>query len=439
MANQEQLKILKQGVEVWNKWREENPDVTIDLSAAQLQGFDFSSYNLSNANLYKINLANCRLYNVKFNDSNMKGAFFRGASINFVEFKRADILGGIFVGIKDFKYVDFQEANLINSSFENTIIESGYFAWAKLNGVNFNNASLAKADFYLAIARNANFCGANLKYANLQFMDISFSDFSNACITGVNLYGTSRFEWKIRNVKCDYIFFSEKGKDWDRRVPSKREFKKSEFEMLYKHVPSIELVFEKGMDILDPALLAYIAEEFKEKHPKLGLALQQINTKGLHPSAVFEIAAESLGKEAETSILKELNEIKADRDRLMGIVTSLVTNNSLLINSNNQLSENNRVLVSTQEKLINANRELLDKIEFKPDMGISEQQFQELKQNFLEIKEGVLIGMVELYHKIDDKEVNEKTVIDYAAQHGITVLQGAGGSALFEILRQITT
>ena len=31
MANKEHLKILKQGVEAWNKWREENPDVKPDL------------------------------------------------------------------------------------------------------------------------------------------------------------------------------------------------------------------------------------------------------------------------------------------------------------------------------------------------------------------------------------------------------------------------
>ena len=31
MANEEQLSILKQGVEVWNKWRKENPNVRIDL------------------------------------------------------------------------------------------------------------------------------------------------------------------------------------------------------------------------------------------------------------------------------------------------------------------------------------------------------------------------------------------------------------------------
>ena len=32
MANQEHLDFLKQGVEVWNQWREENPDIHPDLS-----------------------------------------------------------------------------------------------------------------------------------------------------------------------------------------------------------------------------------------------------------------------------------------------------------------------------------------------------------------------------------------------------------------------
>lgn len=36
MANEEQLKVLKQGVEVWNKWREENPKTAIDLSKTHL-------------------------------------------------------------------------------------------------------------------------------------------------------------------------------------------------------------------------------------------------------------------------------------------------------------------------------------------------------------------------------------------------------------------
>ena len=37
MANEEHLEILKQGVDVWNRWREENREVRPDLSAADLR------------------------------------------------------------------------------------------------------------------------------------------------------------------------------------------------------------------------------------------------------------------------------------------------------------------------------------------------------------------------------------------------------------------
>jgi hypothetical protein len=37
MANEEHLKILKQGVEAWNKWRKGNPASEPDLSEAKLR------------------------------------------------------------------------------------------------------------------------------------------------------------------------------------------------------------------------------------------------------------------------------------------------------------------------------------------------------------------------------------------------------------------
>jgi Pentapeptide repeats (8 copies) len=38
MANPHHLEILKQGVEVWNKWREENRNIVADLEGANLEG-----------------------------------------------------------------------------------------------------------------------------------------------------------------------------------------------------------------------------------------------------------------------------------------------------------------------------------------------------------------------------------------------------------------
>jgi len=37
MANEEHLKILKQGVDVWNKWRDINPDVIAYLVEAEIR------------------------------------------------------------------------------------------------------------------------------------------------------------------------------------------------------------------------------------------------------------------------------------------------------------------------------------------------------------------------------------------------------------------
>ena len=51
MANEEHLNILKQGVKVWNKWREENDEIRPDLDEANLVGANLSKANLFNASL----------------------------------------------------------------------------------------------------------------------------------------------------------------------------------------------------------------------------------------------------------------------------------------------------------------------------------------------------------------------------------------------------
>ena len=40
MADEEHVALLKQGVVVWNKWREENPDIRLDLIGADLNRAD---------------------------------------------------------------------------------------------------------------------------------------------------------------------------------------------------------------------------------------------------------------------------------------------------------------------------------------------------------------------------------------------------------------
>ena len=52
MINQQQLDLLKQGVAtIWNKWREEHPDATIELSGVDLSGANLAEVNLAGADL----------------------------------------------------------------------------------------------------------------------------------------------------------------------------------------------------------------------------------------------------------------------------------------------------------------------------------------------------------------------------------------------------
>ena len=60
MANEEQLAILKQRVEVWNEWREENPEEWIDLWGAKLGEANLSGAILSRANLSDAELSGAK-------------------------------------------------------------------------------------------------------------------------------------------------------------------------------------------------------------------------------------------------------------------------------------------------------------------------------------------------------------------------------------------
>ncbi len=51
MADEKQLEILKRGVDAWNRWREKNYGLSIDLSGADLRDANLRGADLSGANL----------------------------------------------------------------------------------------------------------------------------------------------------------------------------------------------------------------------------------------------------------------------------------------------------------------------------------------------------------------------------------------------------
>lgn len=81
MANEEHLAILKKGVEVWNKWRKENPEVKPDISYEYLRDEKLGDANFSGADLTAVDFSYTELAN----------ADFSGARLSFTVFVNVDL------------------------------------------------------------------------------------------------------------------------------------------------------------------------------------------------------------------------------------------------------------------------------------------------------------------------------------------------------------
>ena len=79
MANEEHLKILKQGVEAWNEWRKKNPQITPDLYEADLYEADISKANLNKAVLNAADLSMANLIEADLSVADLTGANLSGA------------------------------------------------------------------------------------------------------------------------------------------------------------------------------------------------------------------------------------------------------------------------------------------------------------------------------------------------------------------------
>jgi hypothetical protein len=80
MANKKHLKILRQGVETWNAWREDNQVVHPDLRGANLFGADLSKANFTGADLRGANLQGAHLIDTRLANANLTGCRIHGMS-----------------------------------------------------------------------------------------------------------------------------------------------------------------------------------------------------------------------------------------------------------------------------------------------------------------------------------------------------------------------
>jgi uncharacterized protein YjbI with pentapeptide repeats len=96
MANEEHLAILRQGVEVWNKWREENPSIRPDITSAELSFSNLRAVNLAETDLtkailFRSNLSDARLSRATMTGADLRKATLRGVSADAANLRAANL------------------------------------------------------------------------------------------------------------------------------------------------------------------------------------------------------------------------------------------------------------------------------------------------------------------------------------------------------------
>lgn len=185
MANEEHVAILKQGVDVWNAWREQNPDIRPNLMGVTLKDFNLTGVNLANADLSSANLVRGNLTN-----ANLSNAYLRQAI-----FDRIDLSGA---NLQDANLIEayLGSANLSEADLEGAKLDSAYLVGANLR------ANCRDASFFGADLRDANLNGADLNNANLTSANLSRANLSNTFMQDVCLNGADLHDADLSNALC---------------------------------------------------------------------------------------------------------------------------------------------------------------------------------------------------------------------------------------------
>ncbi len=106
MAKPEHLDKLKEGVEVWNTWRYENPEIVPALWGADLEETDLRGAKLRDADLEEADLSDADLREADLNGAKLRGANLQGANL-----EQAYLMGA------DLKSTDLESANLMGAMY----------------------------------------------------------------------------------------------------------------------------------------------------------------------------------------------------------------------------------------------------------------------------------------------------------------------------------
>jgi uncharacterized protein YjbI with pentapeptide repeats len=204
MADEHQLKLIKEGVESWNCWRKKHPHINIDLANTNLKGARLCGINLSGAtlngsDLTYTDLKEADLTNTNLCDCDCTGADLQKAKLNTAllinsKFICAQLQGAQFYNAR-LSYANLSGANLYDTHFINSHLYS-----ADLSEASFKNAFLMGANLTHANLFGANLSGADLSYVNMVNTNLHQADLTNCRIYGISVWGIKGFPSSQTNL-----------------------------------------------------------------------------------------------------------------------------------------------------------------------------------------------------------------------------------------------
>jgi hypothetical protein len=207
MAIPQHLDVLKQGVRVWNEWREKNPGAEPDLAGAKLSKANLKGANLSETDLRWADLTAANLRAANLNRADLRRAILSRTNFNLAYLSEANLsetyLCGANLSKADLRKAIFIRSDLASVDLSESDIRRADFRWAYLIKAKFDGADLS---------------GANLIEANLSKSELNRSNLSEAFVAwscfGDNDLSHTRGLEKVKHfgpstIGIDTIFRSE--------------------------------------------------------------------------------------------------------------------------------------------------------------------------------------------------------------------------------------
>jgi hypothetical protein len=187
MADEQQQAILDQGVPAWNAWREQNPQVEVDLTKANLSGKNLSGADLSGADLTSASLFKADLIETDLTKAHLDGSTLIRANLSGAVLFRAQLIK-----------VDLTGANL----------SEAVLSCANLTGANLSRAHLLGTDFAggdLTGCRVHGISAWNLKLDGAKQKDLIITPYNEPEVTVDNLEVAQFIYLLLRNEKIRHV------------------------------------------------------------------------------------------------------------------------------------------------------------------------------------------------------------------------------------------